>query len=211
MNTTDKLIDELSSGLTASSKAGRPLVLFAKWLAGSLAWLAFMLLFYHIRPDIGAKLARPLFVYELIALAALVVSVAIAATYISFPDMLQKRWVVYLPVLPLIAFIYIVYLEFAYSVPAEPGKEASYLCLICISMISSAPAAIMFVMMRRQATTHIYMAGALAMVASTALGNLAFRFVEANDDMTHIVNWHFIPVVGFSFIGVLLGRKFLKW
>ncbi len=211
MDNINKLISDLGSDVQQGKKPLGPISLLARWLLGCAIWLVAALAFWGVRKDITVKFASGLFTAEIISLALVVISAAIAVTFLSYPDMRQKPKIVLLPLIPLAAFIGIVYYALTKDIYHAPTADPGYMCLICISAISSVPALLIFVILRRQATTHPFVAGFMAMLASSALGNLIFRLSEPNDNITHLITWHYFPIIGFSLIGILIGRKILKW
>jgi hypothetical protein len=34
---------------------------------------------------------------------------------------------------------------------------------------------------------------------------------EQTDSIIHVVEWHYLPMIGFGIIGMWLGKKALKW
>jgi hypothetical protein len=211
MDNIDKLIGSLATDLKPVRPEVSPAVILLRWLVASLLWLLAMHYFFGTRDDLTQRLTSLLFSTEIISLSLIIITCAISVTYLSYPDQRQKPWIIYLPVIPVFSFIIIMYVALMNDVPHPPSEEPGYMCLLCIMAFSSVPSFVIFRELKKQATTKPMLAGALAMVASTALGCLALRICEQYDDVAHTIIWHYLPILGFSFIGLLVGRKLLKW
>jgi hypothetical protein len=210
-DSTESLIASLAEEMEPVTPASRPLALFVKWLAGSLAYTLIVLLYFGLRRDLFLHLHTPLYLAETGLLACLVVTSGISAVTLSFPDLYQRRWAVFTPVLPLLLFLATLYIEWLHDSPPAPEPPHGMDCLLCISMFSVLPAALLMLLLRRQASTHYYLAGGIALLAATSIGCLTLRLSEDTDSILHLIKWHYLPMIGFSFLGIRLGRKLLKW
>jgi len=73
------------------------------------------------------------------------------------------------------------------------------------------PAAWTFYAMRKFASTHYHWAGSIALLSAFSAGALWLRLHEVNDSITHVVEWHYFPMIGIGLTGWWLGKKILKW
>lgn len=210
-DTTENLIADLSVSMAPVKPAAPPSVLFLKWLALSFAYSAVLLVFTGLRPDLATHLHSPAFVSEIFLLAAIVIASGISAAALAFPDMYQKRHPLLLPVIPLTGFILLITVEWFAEPPSTPLPPHAIECLLCIMLYASLPAFLLMAMLRRHATTHPYLAGGIALLASSALGCLALRLAEETDSMHHLVIWHYLPMIAFATLGAWLGKTLLKW
>ena len=210
-DSTESLIASLAELMEPVTPSSQPLVLFIKWLSGSLAYMLIMLLCFGLRGDLPQHLHAPLFLAETGLLACLVVTSGVSAIVLSFPDLYQRRWLAFTPVLPLLLFLVTLYIEWLRDSPPSPEPPHGMECLLCISMFSLLPAAVLMLLLRRQASTHYYLAGAIALLAATSIGCLTLRLSEKTDSIAHLVKWHYLPMIGFGILGLWLGRKLLKW
>ena len=208
---TEDLIATLAASAPPVKTAPHPVALFAKWIMLSLVYGALLLAFLGVRDDLSAKLHDALFISELALLACVMMTTAFAATLLSFPDLHQKRIAVWTPLLPLLLFVGLLIIEWQQDKPPSPLPVHGIECLICIVACSLLPAMGMFYMLRKQASTHYSMAGAVALLASFSVGALVLRLSEKTDSAMHLIEWHYLPMIGFGLIGVWLGRKCLKW
>ena len=65
--------------------------------------------------------------------------------------------------------------------------------------------------MRKFASTHYHLAGAIALLSAFSVGALWLRLHEVNDSIVHVVEWHYLPMLAVGFIGLWLGKLLLKW
>jgi hypothetical protein len=211
MMRTDQLIAELSRDVKPV-RARSALWLLMRWLLISGAYLALLLAFYHVRPDLAARLHSPLFALEISSLAGVALASGVSAVALSYPDLRQKPWQAYAPLPFLALFVGVLATQWWFdSSPPETGTDHTYQCLLCIALFSLAPTLLMLLQQRAQATIHAGWAGAVALLASSSLGALTFRLSEKSDSIPHMILWHYLPLAGFGLIGVALGRKWLKW
>lgn len=62
--------------------------------------------------------------------------------------------------------------------------------------------------MRKFASTYTHWAGGIAFLFAFSIGALWLRLYEQNDS---VIQWHYLPMIGFGIIGMRSGRKILKW
>jgi hypothetical protein len=211
MEKTDALIASLVQTAMPAKRTAHPGTMFAWWLVGCLAYIVLVLCFMGVRDDIAAKLHAPEFIGELAILLCIMMSAALSAVVLSFPDMFQKRWFAYSPLAPLAAFIGMLgyqWMNEPVTTIAPPSGEE---CLLCITLLSLLPGACLLYMLRKLAGVHYYVSGAIALIAASSVGCITLRLSEKTDSMHHLVEWHYMPMIGFGIIGVLLGRNLLKW
>lgn len=211
MVSTEQLIRQLSHGVQPVRAVSSPFELFIKWLVVSLIYLSSMLLFFHLRPDIADKFSSPLFVAELVMLALLVITSSLSAVFLSFPDMCQKRWLVFTPIFAIMLFVGTLVVEYISDSALVIEPSHGIKCMLCISMFALFPAFLMFMLLRGQATTHYYTVGAVSLLAATSIGAITLRLSENTDSMLHLVKWHYTPIIAFGILGLWLGKRFFKW
>ncbi|MBY0406500.1 MAG: DUF1109 domain-containing protein [Rickettsiales bacterium] len=207
-------LDELIAGLAtapAPVTPRAPMRMLWLWLAISFAYLALLVAVSGFRPDILDKIAQPLFTAEIAMLVFIILTTSIAAVFLSFPDMYQSPEFAWPPVALLVGFAVLLFLGWWADVPPAPLPPHGMECLICITLFSLVPATGLFYFLRQQASTHIYAAGAVAVVNAFSIGCLALRLSEETDSVAHLVQWHYLPMVGAAVAGIAAGRVFLKW
>lgn len=207
----DNLVAELAEDATAVTPAPHPYRLGLKWLAGAAGYLALLLALTGLRHDWAHALAQPMYDAELLMLALMLVSGTVSAALLAFPDMHQKRALVLVP-LWLSGAFWLLITGAAYAqVPGVPLPVHSFQCTLSISLVALPPAAGLFYAMRKFASTHYYLAGAIALLSAFSVGALWLRLEELNDSIPHVIEWHYLPMLAAGLAGVGLGRLLLKW
>lgn len=207
---TDKLIADLVKELKPVKPAPSLLALFVQWLAAFAVYIALLVYCLDVRPDIGLQSQKPLYVAEIAILALLLVASAFSISVLSFPDMHQKRWAAWMPVALLFLLASVIGLEWLGNVPQLPAHNGIE-CLKCILFSSVIPACFVFYRLSKMASTSPMLAGYVALLSSSSLGCLALRLSEPTDSVSHLVLWHYLPMLGLSILGLFLGKKILKW
>ena len=212
---TRQLIQDLSAGATPI-KILRPqryiallLALFFIYAICGQCWLE------GFRPDISMQLTRPLFIAELLLLAAMLTSASIASIYAMLPDSAQRKTLMRLPYLFSAGMLALVMFQLFLPQDARMAVSAisshSHNCTLYIALSSILPAALIFVLLRKGASVVPMQAGFLAVIAAVSVGSITLRLAEANDEIMHLLSWHYLPSSFFAILGALLGRHLLRW
>lgn len=215
MADTKQLIEKLS----AEAVAVQPLRLqrYGWWMVGILSvyaicsqcWLE------GFRADVSTQLTRPLFLAELLLLAAMLISSAVAAVSAMLPDGVLQKQRMYVPyvfsglMLALVMFQFFMPHDTRMMIPEVPPH--TYECTMYLGFSGMLVTLLLFRILRKGASVMPIQAGALAVIASVSVGALTLRLAEANDDIVHLLSWHYLPSLFFAVLGTLLGRFFLRW
>lgn len=208
----EQLIDKLSNEATPMRPMGSPWALAAKWLLGFALYIVALLLTLETpRDDILLQLAEPLFALEVAALVVMVIACALSAAILSFPDLYQAKRIAYLPIAAFILFAGVVVTAFIAEGSAMEMHPEEFLCTAFITLYSLPPAVWLFYSIRKFASTHFALAGSVAVLTSFSIGALVQRIVEMTDSIAHVLTYHYLPMFAVALIGLLLGRKLLRW
>jgi hypothetical protein len=211
MGNTEELIKALAHDATPVTPVSHPFVQCAKWLGGGAVYLALSVMYLGLRPDVMERLHSPLFVAELGLLGGIIVATLLSAALLAFPDMHQKRGAAFAPVFAVLLFVLAIFMAWHADNPPSAMPMHNVECFLCIASISLLPAAWMIFSMRKFASTHPYLAGGIALLCAFSIGALALRLSEPTDSIAHIVEWHYLPMIGITMLGLWVGRVFLKW
>ncbi len=208
---TDKLIENLSGDLQPVGVTPCPYKIFTKSIGLALLYIILVLAIVGVRDDIVVKLALPLFMAEIFALAFIIASGLLAAFFLSFPDICQKKSVLFYPVISLFLFMVVMGFEYVNDSAANIAVEHGIECILVIGLLSFIPAFFIFRAIRKQASTYCCTTGFVTLLTSTSIGALILRLAERTDSIDHIISWHYLPLIGFGMIGMIIGKKILKW
>lgn len=211
MADVELLIEQLSQGVTSVTPAVHPYKQCLKWMAGFASYLAALLFFFLPRPDLMEKLSSPLYLAEIISLSLIVASTALTSALLGFPDMLQKKAMLWTPVSSFAVFVAVIMLAYAMDTPPAPAPEHEMLCTLCLTLFSLLPAIWMFATLRKYATIHTSLSGYIATLCAFSVSALTLRLSEETDSISHIITWHYVPMLLISVAGIIAGKRLLKW
>lgn len=167
------------------------------------------------RPDLAMQLTRPLFMAELLLLAAMLVSALVASVYAMLPDGGQRKMLLRLPYVfsggMLALVIFQLFLPQDARMVMSDATSHAHECTMYIALSSILPAALIFGLLRKGASVMPMQAGLLAVIAAVSVGAITLRLAEANDEIIHLLSWHYLPSIFFASLGALLGRYLLRW
>lgn len=208
---TDDLIAQLSSESTQRKGECCPIRQTLLWLLGAGVLFYIGAEFIGMRDDVSHKMHEQAFVVELLAALATGLFGALAANWLAIPDQKQRPWISWLPLAPLAFFVAIAVYQFVVTPidlnagPRYPGCTRNFL------LVTAIPAVLLFVLIRRAATTHSFMASAMAVLAVAAFGYIASRMICRLDDLSHLLFWHYLPFLGITIVSAVIGERLLRW
>lgn len=211
MGNIEQLVDNLVREAAPVKPAPHPLMLSLVWFAGAAVYLAISLAASGPRPDLMAKFHQFWFDAEIVALLLIFVTTSLSAALLAFPDLHQKKGAALAPGVAFALFVVVMFLAWRADVPPAPLPMHSFECTISITLSALLPATWTFASMRRLASTRHRWAGAIALLSAFSVGALWLRLHELNDSILHVVEWHYLPMLGIGLVGWWLGRSLLKW
>lgn len=211
MGNIDELIDRLARDAAAVKPAHHPIVLSLEWMTVAVLYLAVALIISGFRADLMVKFHEPWFVAEIAALAAIFIAASLSAALLSFPDLHQMRRVALAPALTFTLFVLVIFFAWHADNPPAPLPIHSFQCTLSITLLSVLPAAWIFYVMRKFASTHHHWAGSIALLSAFSVGALWLRLYEPNDSIMHVIQWHYLPMIFIGLFGMWLGKTVLRW
>lgn len=211
MKDIEQLVAQLSSEATPVRPAPTPWRLSLRWSAIAIAYLIIALIASGLRADLAQALQHPLYIAELLLLLAILLSTTQASALLAFPDLHQQRLLAYTPMALFVVFILVIVLAWQADTPPSPFPVHSFECTLDITFIALIPAALAFMVLRGFASTHPGWAGSYALLAAFSIGAIWLRLYEVNNSILHVVQWHYLPMIAVAWLGLMLGRRMLKW
>jgi hypothetical protein len=205
---TEEMISTLVREARPVKRSGRPLVLFSKWSAIGVLYLAVGIMLIGTRSDLVQVWHQSEFLIHTLIVSGVTVLAAVAALVLSIPNR-QQRWVVWIPAIALA--VWLVWIVGALATVDEPHTGHGWKCLKNIVVLSVPLGMLMYRMLSRAAPLRTSTAGWLAALSASAAGDLATRFICRNDHALHALVWHFVPVLVMGCMGVVLGGILLRW
>lgn len=208
---TNDLVNSLAAGTgRPRPRLKPPMLRTITWLAVSLPWIAMVVAFMGLRPELAAKFGEARWLAEQIAAALTGLTAAIAAFCSVVPG--RSRWERVLPAIPLFVWMSLVGAGCLrdWSVPGASFKS-DWACLPGIAMVGLVPALAMAIMLRRGAPlSPVYSLG-LGGLAATALADFGLRLFHAEDAGLMVLVWQLGSVALFTLICAQFGRWLLRW
>lgn len=184
------------------------------WTLGAAVAAAIVTMLLGLRHDVTARLHDARFVAAAAVTFALALTAAAGAFVLSVPGAGARRVVRVVPLLAALAWGTLLWLRLsAAGAPVTQLAATPWhpVCVLLILSIGTLPGIWLFAMLRRAAPLQPLWTGALAALASLALGALGTQFVCPIDAPGHQLLWHFTPVVLITFIGLALGARLFDW
>lgn len=214
MSKLDQTIDNLVNDVKPIKIVASPMSAFSLWFVATLLSSALYLTLVPHRSDIQTQMQSPLFWSESALLLAMIVTMGFSAIWLAYPDLRQKKWVLFMP-LPCIATYVglIVWRSLQNDMPsaAQESVGNGIDCVRCIVVNSIVPGLRMFFYLRRCATTHPILAGGIGLLTSACVGVLILKFVEPNDSVLHLLAWRVTPTLLLGMVGAVIGKKYFFW
>lgn len=211
MENLEQLIETLSKDVAPVKPALHPFLLSLKWLAVALAYLAISLAISGLRPDLQHQFHQPGFVAEITTLIGILITTALSAAVLAFPDLHRKRGISFAPVWAFLLFLLVMGFALHADNPPAPLPVSGFECTLGILMFSLLPTIGIFYAMRRFAGTHPQLSGIVAVLFAFSTGALWLRLYEPTDSIIHVIEWHYLPMIAVGALGWWLGKTLLKW
>lgn len=215
-NATQQLIENLAQKIVPIRPMQPPYILALRLGVVLLAYGCIIGWVLGLRPDLMVQFHRPFYLAEIILLAAVTISSFFAAIYLAFPDQYQYPGVTLLPLYSFALFAVLLLVQAFLPpdarmvFPASEGMQGME-CTFCVASVAIIPSALMFIFLRKGATSSPPASGAYSVLAAAGLGCFMLRLSEANDSLIHLVLWHYLPIVLFAILGAFIGKILLKW
>ncbi|MGB7649921.1 MAG: DUF1109 domain-containing protein [Gallionella sp.] len=211
MNQIDDFITQLAQQPPPRRAGAHPFAISANWLAYATSYFLIALWVSGVRPDLGVQLQRAEFVAELVLLFGLALTSSVSAALLAFPDSFQKSAWTKLPLLLLLALLLTLLAAYLADNPPAPQPLHSWQCTMAIVMVAIIPGVWTLWVMRRFAAIQRGMAGSVAVLFAFSVSALWLRLHELNDSISHVIYWHYLPMLIFAIVGWWLGKRVLRW
>lgn len=211
MANIDDLVANLAQDAAAVEPAPHPFMLSLKWTGAAVAYLAISLALSGPRPDLLERFHHTWFVAEIVTLLGIFIVTTLSTALLAFPDLHQKRRLAYSPIVAFTLFLVVMFFAWRADSPPSPLPVHSFECTLGITLMAWLPAAWAFYSLRSYASTHYRLAGSAALLSAFSVGALWLRLHEVTDSITHLVEWHYLPMLVIGLGGLWLGKVLLKW
>jgi hypothetical protein len=211
---TGEFIDLLSADVRPVRRGAVGKTLVLALVIGAAAAFGLMLVTVGLRPDLFEGAGSMLLAIKLLFTMSLIGIGTLFLVAASHPGRNARRRLAF-TILP---FLAIASLGLGAILLATPMNRHDMVfgpewltCLICIPLLAIAPFAALIWALRKAAPTDLRRAGAGAGLVAAALGATAYAFHCPGDSLPFIAIWYGLPIVFWTFLGVILGPRLLRW
>ncbi len=209
--TPDDLINQLCGDLEASAPRC-PYRRISIWLILSIVYIVGVINYLGLKVDIEDHLTNASFLFEMGLASALFISAALASSWLSFPDCIQRDWMKTISVTLFGTFLFWIVAN-----GIEEGDFSFYKHFAMPScsrglLVEAFPFLALLFMTAKGNTTQPYWAMTMNVMAVSALGWVGLRLTcSMYDSMTYGFIHYLLP---FCILGAAVGffaRKIFKW
>jgi hypothetical protein len=209
MNDTDDLIGKLCGELEPT-KRRCPYRNMTIWLVLSVAYIVGVIAYFGPKVDLTAHMTNAAFLFEMAMAVAILISSAVASSFLSFPDGVQRGWTKNVALT-----LFGVFILWIFTNAIEEGMDISLFTLGSCSkglIVEALPFIALVIMTARGHSTQPYWLMAMNVFAVSALGWIALRLTcSMYDSMIYGFLHYLLP---FAVLGAGIGffaRKIFKW
>ncbi len=187
-------------------------LLWALVLGAALSATLFAIVL-HPRPDIGAVILTPRFLFKLVAMLALAVTsgALLAEAARPLPRFRGKSALLVAPVLLLAGVVVELFITDTQTWRAHlVGRNAAH-CLSLIPLFALAPAACLFFILKRGAPARPALTGAVAGLVSAGVGAMLYALSCPDDSPLFVATWYSIAIAIVTLVSSYAGSRALRW
>jgi len=183
------------------------------WFVISILLVGMGAVIIGIRPDLIIQFHSFNFVFESSLLLFLSMITAHTAFKICVPGKRQRKFYVFIPLLILwsLSIFIKLFTELAHHGPKVLQVDAGWTCIWIMLGLSVIPFIMIYFLIRSGATVYPLLTGILAALACVSLGSLGVQFTCSASAPTHLIIWHFLPIIGVGIISGILGYRLFRW
>lgn len=207
---TDDLIGKLAADLKPVAPLQSPLTRAWRFTGFALLFVAASIfLSGGMRPDARELITQPQFIAEAVMMLVSGILSAFAAFHLAVPDTRIRKpvltgLVIGTSVWVLLSLVCCTEHFTGHGVADE--HDFGLHCFRDLLAVSVIPVIAAFVMLGRGAPVWKGAAGYAMALSTASFSAIAARLMCPNDAPIHLLLWHFLPVLGFAFLGIVIGR-----
>lgn len=206
---TDRLIHDLTVNLQPVRPVHRPWMRTAFWLAILFPYIAVLLLVMAPRHNLSTRIWDPRFLIELAFAFATGIAAVLAAFASVIPGERRRLWL--WPLIPLAGWLGSIGEGCVKAGTAGITFDHDLTCFPFILVFGTAPAIVLWIMLRRGAPMTPRLTVALGALGAAGLGNFCVRLGHPEDVSVMLLVWHVGGVFLLAAIASYAGRNLLSW
>ncbi|TVQ85539.1 MAG: DUF1109 domain-containing protein [Micavibrio sp.] len=215
--TTNDLIKSLSGDLSEVRPLAPP---YKRALVWSGVFLTFMAVAAFVlegfRHDAAVKITSPEFIVETLMLVLIGVLSLFAGFKLAVPDIRYGKlpFVIIGGILALGigANAALFFLSDTHHIHGQIEQHNMfYHCVTNLGLLMLVPTVAVYILLKKSAPVLPVWAGYAVFLGVTAFAAATMRHVCGMDGAAHLLIWHFLPALGISFVGMIIGAFLLRW
>lgn len=208
---TESLIEDLcNEEKPVAAEPCDPFRMLVLGLGSVAIYIGLFMLLMGTRDDLVEKLRYMPYQFEVLFGALTIVSAILAASWQAFPDLSERSIMGWFPFLPFLAFLTSFGLGFALHSSQELDLAYCIECALHMCMIALLPTAALYYVLAQGVFIHAARASLHVGLAASMTSYLSARLVEKNDDMTHMLLGHILPIFGLMLVFALVHRWLIR-
>ncbi len=206
----ENLIDHLSAELKPVPVLAHPLRRTLPWVLMAAVYVAGVLSFLGLRPDLAEKLTQGSYLFEISVMGFISLSAVLCSSWLCVPDMRGNKWLPAIPLAGLAVFlVWTVVMGVLEGVHMPPPHWDH--CFESGILMGFIPMVAMVFLARKGATTRPVTMSLMNTLSVGALGYVGLRLVCPTDTIGHAFFYHLFPFVILGLVAGLAARRLYRW
>ncbi len=207
---TETLIDNLTEELSPMRRLVHPSLRALPWVALAMAYVAGVVNYLGLRPDLFAQFENSTFLFETGLMFFITLTAVLASAFLCVPDMRGRKWLVSVPSTLFLAFLlWTITRSFTEGIHM-PAIHWDH-CFQDRALMGFVPAVAIMFLGTRGATTRPRMMALMNILAVGALGYIGLRFTCSLDTVGHAALYHLFPFIVFGSALGFAARRIYRW
>ncbi|MBT4836845.1 MAG: DUF1109 family protein, partial [Methylococcales bacterium] len=139
MSIPEQFIQNLAEQCEPIPASPSPLRLSGQWLIEAIIYIGVSLLYLGVRPDIKLQLQSPSFYVEFFLLSTLIIMASFSAAALSYPDLYQRRKLIYLPFFTMALLVTFLLIQWQMTTHVTHAPSHTWQCLLSITLLAVLP------------------------------------------------------------------------
>ncbi len=213
MKTEDLIYALAADARSPLRRLSSPAVRVVFWLCVSVPWIAVVVAFMGLRPDLGLKVGELRWLLEQGAALTTALTAAMAAFCVGVPG--RAHWERAVPLAPLALWLGLLgagcLSDWRLAGPQGLVLHVDWACVPGIVTVGLVPGIAMAIMLRRGAPMAPVLSAGLGGLAAAALADFGLRLFHVQDASLMVLVWQVGTVAALAALGAALGRRLVRW
>lgn len=190
-----------------------PIFRVGLWLCVSVPWIAIVVAFMGLRPDLATKTGELRWLLEQGGALVTAVTAAMAAFCASVPG--RPHWERIVPLAPVSLWVGLLgagcLRDWSLAGPQGLALHVDWACVPGIVGVGLVPGIVMAIMLRRGAPLAPILSVGLGGLAAAALADFGLRLFHAQDASLMVLVWQVGTVAALAAVSAALGHRLVRW